>query len=126
MALSLPVVGGEQIAQSTVRIPTIVLAILVLLACISLYNFCAKLRNYIHGGAEPSLGLEPLMQHLQAVDIGQGIPYFKYTPELCDDTEFVPVHRDYRVGSAASFVAGFVLASERVQKGPISKQKMNY
>ena len=125
MALSLPVVVGEQIAQSTVRVPTIVFLILVFLTRIGLCNLCAKLCNYFNGGSEPSLGLEPLMQHLQAVDIGQGVPYVNYTPELYDDTECVPVHRDYRVGSAASFVAGFVLASERVQKGPTSKQKMN-
>ena len=91
MALSLPVVVGEQIAQSTVRVPTIVCAILVFLACVGLYNLCAKLCNYFHGGSEPSLGLEPLMQHLQAVDIGQGIPYVNYTPELYDDTEFIHV-----------------------------------
>ena len=100
MILSLPVVLGEQITQSTVRIPTIVLAILILMACVGLQNLCSKLHNYFNGQSDPPLGLEPVLQHLRTVDIGQGIPYVDYTPfldDVDDDTEDILVHRNCRI-----------------------------
>ena len=81
MALFLPVVLGTQIAQSTVRVPTIVFAIFVCMACVGLQSLCSKLCRCVNGQSEPPLGFEPLMQHLQTSDIGQGIPYVNYRPE---------------------------------------------
>ena len=71
----------DRIAPASVHTQMIGMATLTLLSCIGICSLCTKLRKLTCRSATPPLGLEPVMQHLRAVDIGQGIPYVNYTPE---------------------------------------------
>ena len=92
----------DRIAPTSVRIQMIAMASLTLLSCIGLCNLCTKLRKLTCRTSTPPTGLEPVMQHLRAVDIGQGIPYVNYTPETIIMLGTVHGRRQHSLGTMGS------------------------